>query len=327
MKNILLTIALTIYEPKKIELENYFYSINELFKIYKENNKKPRFQFLIISDNPDLPEETENFILKEISSFENTSYVSCKENLVRNLQVYKNLDKLNGKFLKIADPDDYLNPEDTYDLIEENLSKLTGNELIIHSYNRVYTSPINHESINLLKHNIFFKEKSYNPNSIYPIKIFKQINWDFKMMIWSDDLLGFMHYIEKADFIHMPDVVFYVNAAHNGVSKTKTKHTNLRYYNDSLLFLEKTKELILKEGYIEENIKMFKKITGKTSFWFYNQILNDLHFLQKTSRFKKISMMRKLYKVASFFEKENNEFKWIKLKTYIWLFFNKQVYK
>ncbi len=290
--NKILTIALTIYKPEIEWLRNYFFSFKKINDKYK--GKENPFQFLIISDNPELTEDIEKEIINEISNISNLEYVPCSENKLRVGQFVESLDKVEGKFVKLADPDDFLDPEETIRFVNEVLVKAPSNSLIINSY-RTTSDDINEFNFNDLNTKKFYKNKSYNPNSTYPTEIFKKCKWNFRMLIWSDDLLGFILLSKGAKVLKAKKYYFYINKRHAGVSVTKTEHQSMMYYNDSITLLEKAIEVSEKENI---SIKKFNKITSKPSIWFFSRVAEDLNLNSTLSRQDKIDKLNYILKIA-----------------------------
>lgn len=303
------TIALTIYNPKIIELENYFYSFRKINEHYSVDNP---FQFLIISDNPELSKEITFFIKDNISDIENTQFIETKENLVRVGAVLKNLDKIEGRFVKMADPDDFLIPDKTINFLNECLMSANENSLIINSY-RTTNNLITIDNFQEINQNVFYWWNSFNPNSTYPVSILKKIKWDFKLLIWSDDLLGFMLLNQGAKILKAKEHSFYLNNKNNGVSITKNHHNSMSFYNDSMLFFSKVKEIAKND---KKKIRIFNRISSKPNLWMFKQVWIDLDLNTELSLSKKKELFKEFYnsslKVGHF---QINIWVYVKFKT------------
>lgn len=315
-----LTIILTIFTPTLRELNNYLYSFSKINEYYDTREIENPIQFLILGDNPNIPKDIEDFLVENFSKLENLEYKPCKENLVRLGQVFKHLDLVKGRYVKTVDPDDYLIPNKTVDFVE-NVIKNTeeNNRLIIHSYRTVENIDIYWEAIMHCKHKVFFKNQSFNPNSVYPLEIIKKINWDNRTLIWSDDLIGFYLLNEGAKIKSERSSKFYVNLSHNGVSTTDGPHSNMRFYNDSCEFLKLAKKKIGND--INKQL-MFSHITGKPSYWFCKQIYEDLYWNTSINRFKKAKLMKQFLKEVESISNLKGHWRWFKFGMKICFIFN-----
>ncbi len=288
--NKILTITLTIFKPTIEEIKNFFFSVEKINEIYRD--KENLVQFMIISDNPELDEEVVNLIEKkvnELNEFENIEFIGTNENLGKTWQIFRNLERIKGDFVKMADPDDFLIPNETVDFIEEKLKKLPKNSLIINSYNQVFEK-ITKENFTNLENKRFFKKASFNPNSTYPLEILKKVIWDFNLLIWSDDLLGYMLLKEGANIVEIPDNYFYINQSHAGVSVTKAKHSNMKFYNDTILYLSKVEEMTKTDF----DLAAFKMITEKPSKWMLEKVANDLSYNESLTAEERFSLLKKV---------------------------------
>lgn len=294
--NIIITFILTIYEPKIYELDNQL----ETFKFIKKISyfKSYDIQFLIINDNPNLGKRVENYLIKESKKgiFE---YFPCKENGARVKAIFDHKKYIKGKFVKAVDPDDLLIPELTINFIDKVLLYSKDNSLIIYSYNTV-NEIIKFSTYKSLENKIYFKNRSFNPNTVYPAKILKRIEWNFKLLIWSDDLLGFLMVMNGAKVIEKPKYNFYLNNQHAGVSVTKTFHNNPRFTYDSINFLKIAKSKIKKN----KDFKKFKKISGKPNLWFFERFCDDLLLNKSFDPKEKIYWLLTLYDLV--FELDQN---------------------
>lgn len=291
MKKIL-TILLTIYDPKEYELENYFYSFNEINERYSKVENP--FQFMIVSDNPNLSLEKEELLTTFEKKIDNLKYYPAKENLVRVGAALKWKDEISGKFVKLADPDDFLIPDQTISYVEEHLMKIDEKSLVINSY-KTTGEKITIDNFKTLKYKIFYWPNSFNPNSVYSASILKSIKWDFKLLIWSDDLLGFLMLMNGAKISKAKNHAFYINQKHAGVSTTKDTHTSMRFYEDTILFFEKAFKA---SGNSFKSRFSFKRITSKPNFWLFKQCFNDLELNSSLTKEQKIEHLNNIYNVA-----------------------------
>lgn len=300
MGKIEISFVLTIVNPSEREIDNYMHSFEKINDHFKSKAFFPA-EFIILSDNPELDESLEKRIKKLSKNLNNFYYYPCKENKVRLGQVFNKIDKINGKFIKTCDPDDYLDPDKTIHFIENFLPKTKGDEIIIHSYNRVFGFDIHYETIDFVEHKIFFMNNSYNPNSIYPTSIMRKIDWKKNILIWSDDLLGFLLIKNGAKLLAARNHYFYINLAHGGVSTTKLFHSNDRFYNDSIEFLKCAISEINGDNKL---LAHFFALTDKPSIWFAKQISTDLSLNTSLNFFKRFFRMRKILNLCKKIDKE-----------------------
>lgn len=319
-----ITFVLTAYSLSQREINNFNNSINEINRIYKEeygiDHINNPIDFLILSDNPEIPSfNEENFIDLEKNN-KNVKYIPCDENRVRLGQVFKHIENIRSRYVKTIDPDDYLIPNSTVKFVENFLKDFKDNEsLIIHSYNAVRDLDIYHETIEFVDNKIYFKNKSFNPNSIYPLSILKKIKWDWKILIWSDDLIGFLLYLNGAKLASARDYAFYINLSHGGVSTTEDFHRNMRFINDSILFLQIALDFVNED---EFKTNMFITLTAKPSFWFINQIRRDLYFNESIGRIKKLFLMNKVLKLSKKIDGKEKNYFWFRFATRFMVIFN-----
>lgn len=293
MKKIL-TVTLSLYKPSLDELNNFFYSVREINYLYDSFGEN-QIEFLIVSDNPSLCVEITNFIESEINKItethQNIKYVPAVENLGKTWQIIKNLDKINGRFIKLADPDDFLIPKDTFEFVSNFLAHQNeGDLIVVNSYNRVF-SEIKVENFSKLEKTIFYKENPFNPNSTYSKSVIEKVDWDFNLLVWSDDLMGFIAIKNGAKIIGAPEHKFYINSAHAGVSVTKKQHSNLRFYNDTILYLDKVKEI----SNNQDDLKLFNQVTQKPSAWMLEKVYDDLDLNISLSDKEKIVMKETVF--------------------------------
>ena len=312
-----ITFVLTAYNLSQREINNFNNSINEINRIYKEtyglNHIDNPIDFLILSDNPEIPLFNEENFIKLEKNNKNVKYIPCDKNRVRLGQVFKHIENIKSRYVKTIDPDDYLIPDFTVKFIESFLKDFQDNEsIIIHSYNVVRDFDIYHETLEFVGNKIYFKNKSFNPNSIYPLSILKKIKWDWKILIWSDDLIGFLLYLNGAKLASARDYGFYLNLSHGGVSTTEDFHRSMRFINDSILFLEIVLDFIKGD---EFKTNMLISLTAKPSFWFIDQIRKDLYLNESIGRIKKLFLINKVLKLSKkIYDKEKNFF-WFRVAT------------
>lgn len=266
--DILLSFVLTIFNPTIKEIKSNLNSFEKILNL--TNSKEYNIEFVIINDNPLIDKN----ILNLIEEYKNNFYfkfIDCDVNGGRVKPLFDNLDKIEGTFIKTLDPDDLLIPEDTVNFIDDILVLADIDSLIIYSYNVVKEF---NNFTNVLQDNneIYFKANSYNPNSVYPTNILKKIKWKFNLLIWSDDLLGYLLIINGAKILEAPEHHFYVNNSHLGISTTKTPHKNPRYLFDSIKFMIISLENIS----TSQQREMYFSITNKPSIWFFNRICEDI---------------------------------------------------
>lgn len=318
-----LTIILTIHSPVIRELRNYKHSFETLSKFYKDKKIDNPIQFLILSDNPNLNKDIEQYIEENFLDIENFTYVPCEENLVRLGQIFRNMNLIEGRYIKAVDPDDYLIPEETFEFVENVVKKIeSDNHIIIHPYRRTNSLGLYWETAMEIEHDTFYKNASFNPNSVYPTKILKEIDWDFKLLIWSDDLIGFMLKLKGAEIYEDRLSKFYLNSAHAGVSTTTGPHKNMRFYNDSLFFIKKASELINKD---ENKYSLFKILTEKPSKWLCKQIYIDLYWNKSINRYKKIKLLKNIYRLINNLSIEDNDLVKFQKRTIWSLLLNKKL--
>lgn len=291
-----LTLALTVYEPSKEEIDNFIFSAIEIEKIDSNN----LIDFMIISDNPKISSYLCKYIEEKIKPISKIQFMVNDENLVRVGAVKVVQDKIKGDFIKLCDPDDFIIPDQTLKFVEEHLSKLDGDELVIYSYKTTTTKPTiaNFEKAN---YNTFFWTASYNPNSVYSVEQFKKVEWDFKLLIWSDDLLGYLIWKESRKTSYAKAHKFYINNRAAGVSVTKSKHNSDRFYKDTELFLQKSIDNISSE----EERESFLKLTHKPNCWLYNQVAQDLKYHEGKTNLEKIKILSDLKKLGMKITRKN----------------------
>lgn len=286
-----LTIALTIFDPLESELDNYFYSFSEIKKL--TDNEDFEIQMIILSDNPKLSKEKTDYINKKVSEYSFVEYVPCVKNGLRVKLIFDNINLIRGRYLKTVDPDDFLIPNETVDFVKDVINNINDDKLIIFSYNRV-SEEITFKNYRDLNKSFFYKCNSYNPNSAYPMSIMRKVKWNFKLMIWSDDLLGYLLLKEGAEIYEAPDQSFYINRGHAGVSVTKNKHMSNRFFEDSMKFIFISLDNIKNE----DDKKLFKSITNKPARWFMYQILNDIFLNELDSNDEKLYKMTVAYSMS-----------------------------
>lgn len=309
-----ITIVLTIYEPKIRELENFKYSTEAINRFYEEKGIENPFQFLMLSDNPNISSETNDYINNNFSKIENFDYLTCEENLVRLGQVFKHIDLIKGRYVKTVDPDDFIVPEEMIRYVEEFIKNIEDGKLIVHDYRRVKGIDIHWNTIMNIEHEVFWKKQSFNPNSTYPTCIMKKIKWEDKLLIWSDDLLGYLLYDAGAELVSAEGYSPYVNLAHGGVSTTEDFHKSMRFYDDTIKFLTKASEII---DCNEENKASFIELTAKPSYWFSKQVLIDLYFNSSLSRLEKIRLANVFFGHMEKITRLKGNYKLYKLKVKI----------
>lgn len=314
-----ITFVLTLFEPSIREIDNYLFSFKKINEIYYKNKSENPIDFLIISDNPNISKELIDYIDSNIINHENIEFIKSDQNRVRLGQLFYYLDKINSKFVKTVDPDDYLDPQKTVDFVKNTLPLTSENNIIVYNYTRVKNFDIHYELIDYCEKEIFYKKQPFNPNSIYPTKILRQINWDEKILIWSDDLIAFLLVKNGASIFEDRNSNFYINLAHGGVSVTDDYHKNMRFYNDSIRFLERSIEEIGDDKFLKE---AFILLTSKPSYWFHRQIFRDLYYNISISRFTKIRLANNIFKYSEKIKKLNGRYFWYKFGIRVLFLFN-----
>lgn len=279
--------CLLFFDPKKFELDNHISTFIEIES--RIINKDYKIQYIILSDNPNLDKQTIEYISSRISGTE-ILFIPTNKNGARVKTIIDNLSLVKGKFLKSIDPDDLLIPVQTINFIDNFLIKAKDKSLTIYSYNAVYQK-IYFNEIDSINNKVFFRKRSFNPNSVYPTKILRKLNWNFKFLIWSDDLLGFLLVKNGAKVIYKPEYHFYLNQRHAGVSTTKNSHNSMKFTNDSLKFLD----IANIEINSKKDEKNFRNNSGKPNVWFFERYCEDSIFNNKLTNEEKIKYIEKIY--------------------------------
>lgn len=280
-----LSICLTIYNPDKIELENYLKSFNKInseIRTRYPGRINNLINFYLISDNPDLEQEEEfNNIKKEFLKVKNLKYFKAEKNLKRINQVIDKADQINGKFVRMCDPDDIILAQETINIAIE-MDNLSEKSFIIHAYKKAKTiQKIIWENLDNINYSKFFKPLSFNPNTIYPnyfLKKLQEENWNFPFLQWSDDALAIKSKYYDLIYVYLPNFAPYLNNPGAGVSISKEDHNNLEYYNASC-------SLVSFLGKSTDKLNQII-ITDKPNKFFVRNVYNDL-FFYKTNRFNK----------------------------------------
>lgn len=316
MMNFNLNIAITLYKPDKIELNNYLKSFKEIINLI--NKKYPKrinnlINFAIISDNPKLEDKKEiNEILQEYKKLKNYQYFATDKILEKADIVIKNISKIKAKFIKICDPDDLILPEKMIEIALE-LDNFTSNCIILHSLKKIkYHYKLIFENIDNLNTWESFTPFSFNTNTIYSVELLnnlKRDHWSFRHSVWSDDAIAIA--IAKYDlyYVYLPDFDPYINNPHAGVSTTKKEHNNKEFYNATIDLIK----LISKEY---KNFNNFFS-TDKPNIFFLKSVRDDL-FLYKSNRF--VKFFKYLWFLILIELKLNRKYNWYKKKKYKFFF-------
>jgi|ERR1051325_2478681 cellulose synthase/poly-beta-1,6-N-acetylglucosamine synthase-like glycosyltransferase len=167
-----LTFFYSIYNPTIIEL-NY---INKLINYIKKNQLLTEEIDIVIFD------DTDNNKYKNYFMDNKVKVLNVQENVKKNKALFYSIDKINSKYLKIVDPDDFL----VFDFLEKviNKLKLIDADFILHPFFKLKDNKIKYQN---------FKEvRYYNFNTIYSVdKIKKEKNLiNIDLLYNQDQYLG-----------------------------------------------------------------------------------------------------------------------------------------
>lgn len=205
MKNIL-TIALTVYDPKIQEIENWkndFNSIN-----IKGVNK------VIYSDNPTLDKGL-------FKNFKDTKLIWTEKNTGKTQSIINISKKIDSKYLKVVDPDDRLGNHNIEKLIIK-LNKI-DDAIILHRYDKNIFS----KRWRARKRGVLYK--AFNWFTIYPVNLTSNIEITH-VKTYGDDQIIVNNALNNGARIKKVSNYLYEHKYSNGITKVENNNESISNY-------------------------------------------------------------------------------------------------
>lgn len=313
-KEILITLAITIYKPEYYEIKNWL-------NYYQRLKNQKNIQLIFLIDNPEIDENILNLLKKEKAEYKIYDKNYGKFYIIKDA-CDKNL--IKGTFLKICDPDDLIYVNALKKFCKEELIKLnkkrnyliTTNAAILKAGNYTYDN-FKHENIKLK----MFNKIAINSNSIFSTKIIKEeIKNKYLHLTKSSDILFSILALlsQKTIFITIEKGWFYIYNRRKGISsynkfnhnKNKLKEEYRKLFYDTFRYLKILDKMSVKISEIK-----YLEVPRKFDIWtINNSLINSKFFI-----FKRIFYIRTIYKI--FKKIEISEGNWFFLILYKYYFY------
>lgn len=208
-----LTFFYSIYNPTIIEL-NY---INKLINYVKKNQFLEQEIDIVIFDDT-IDHKYENYFVNN-----QIKILNIKKNVKKNKALFYSIDKINSKYLKIVDPDDFI----VFDFLEKTINKLKliNADFILHPFFKLQK--------NKLKYKNFRETRYYNFNTIYSVdKIKKEKKLiDIDLLYNQDQYLGMVVDLDsKYKKINIPFYI-YNRDSYSSIWNNLKYNYNYKYKN------------------------------------------------------------------------------------------------
>lgn len=231
----ILTLCLTLYDQSLNELERWL----KYFEIIKKKNWS-WIELVIICDNPEIDPIYKERAFEYGFDFSIPDFNRKKAWLVENAI---NEGIITGKYLKICDPDDYIDVDGLYNFYEKNLKDWRETRIIFSDCRTINGGlPLAGIINNFDNANKHFLPATVNYNTIYITEdLNNQHHPNFTIM---DDVYNSVLSMKKGRKIYYVKENFYIWNKQNGIShsffssdKQNLKNLdNLDYYNEQMNF-------------------------------------------------------------------------------------------
>ncbi|CRX36961.1 / / hypothetical protein / 439600:440568 Forward [Candidatus Hepatoplasma crinochetorum] len=312
-EEIIITLAVTIYDPQYYEIKNWIHYKNHL-----KNDKNIDFVFLI--DNPNINSNIINLIKKN-----NANYKIFDKNYGKFYIVKDAIDKniIKGEFIKICDPDDLISMHHLRKLVKKlSLLKKEKDYLILTKHGYINGGYYSTRNIDVTKVNMkILRTVPVNYNTIISTRVIKEYKEKYINLTKSSDSIFAIIALSNKNclFITMENDWFYVYNKRKGISNSfnKFNHNKEKLKKDyQKLFFDTFYYLKLSEK-IKKEINSIKYTSFPRKFDFYtthNALIGSKFFL-----FKRIKYTKQIYKIFRRIDNAEGEWNYLILLKFILL--------